>query len=192
MPLKSETLPNKALGGDELLELAVSAFRDMLSREYLLKKGVAYSRVAMSISATFHLGQPHEKLVVRSYTKADGGFMEGEVPLKEPGADDVLVSLEREVRVDNPNLARIHGNLPIKQQVQAPPRPMDWGPTLPGEAPPPFMLDPYPQVENREIRYDPTQFPKPPEPVDKDVSEQKAKELGVPFKKAMGLKERNG
>jgi hypothetical protein len=193
MPLKSDTLPNKALLGSELLEIAVQQFRDMLSRDYAFSHTIAYRKVAISFQATFHLGKPHEPHVVRSYTKP-GEFIEGEAPLVEPDEDAVLVSLERDITLDNPNLARVHHDLPIKMTERRPPQPVPYENALPGEPPPPFMLDPYPQMQTTEIRYDKRDYPPLEPPVDRDVSDTKAEQLGVKKRgTGMGLmKERKG
>jgi hypothetical protein len=188
MPLKSQTLPNKALTGEELRHILVKNFDKMLANDYAFMRTIAYSRVAVTLSATMHLGQPKEVHVTRSYTKADG-VIEGEVPLVEPDDAAVLIGLERDVVLDNPNLARVHHDLPIKVQGNAPPRAMDYTTPLPGEPPPPFMTDPFPQVQTKEFRMDPTQYPPMTAPVDRDVSAEKAKGLGVKTR-AMGLRDR--
>lgn len=227
MPLKSDTLPNKALLGTELRAIAVKQFDEMLSRDYAFAHTVAYRSVAITIEATFHLGKPHEPHVVKSYTKPDG-LITGGVPLPEicqcshsreqhsghtimvgePDRDNcsacdcehwnpedaVLVSLERKITLDNPNLARVHHDLPIKISERKPPQPIPYENQLPGEPPPPFMLDPYPQMQTTEIRYDPKDYPPLDPPVDRDVSDAKAEQLGVKKRgTGMGLmKERKG
>lgn len=207
MSLRSEALPNKALTGREILEITVQNFRSMLERDCMMSEGISYKRVAISYQVTFHLGQPHQPHIVRSYTKA-AGVVEGEVPLSErcqcghaqedhgeSGAcsyvadgghlcpcrgwieDTVLMSLERDIILDNPNLARIHHDLPITVQERGQPKPMAMT-TVPGE-PNGFINDPFPSVETRELRYDKNQYDAPPPPVDRDVSEAKAGALGL-------------
>lgn len=218
MGLKSESLPNKRLLGTEVRAIAVKQFDEMLSRDYAFMHTAAYGRVAISFSVTFHLGKPHEPHVVRSYTKPDDliagevpltevlckcghteslhfekGCVAGDVGVeacdcKTYVPDAVLVSLERDITLDNPNLARVHHDLPIKVTDRKPPREMPYNTPLPGEPPPPFMLDPYPQMETKEIRYDSKDFPPMEPPVDRDVSDTKAEQLGL--KKRSSFKER--
>lgn len=184
----------------------------MLERECMLTRGIAYRRVAISIQATFHLGQPHQPMELKSRIKATEQI-EGEAPLVElckcghgqsrhgigeaacgdcecrayEPSEAVLVSLERDVTLDNPNLARVHHDMPIRLQEKMPPRTLIMDPVIPGE-PPQAATDPYPEFKNTDLRYDKTQYPEGPAPVDRDVSEKKAAELGV--KGGMGLRER--
>jgi hypothetical protein len=194
MPLKSQTLPNRRLTGAELMTILEKRFHEMLARDYAFTPNVAYGRVAVNITLTMHIAGVTSEHVVRSYTKADG-VVEGEPPLAEPVEEDAaLIALTRDFKMDNPNLERVAAGLPIVFQQRAPQAPpQDYTPPLPGEPPPDAIIKPY-DVETVEVRYDPTQYPKPADPVDRDVSAEKARELGVPqhVRKGAMMKERRG
>lgn len=175
MSLLEEKIPNKSLNGAEVLEIAVREFRAMLERDCMFLKTIAYRRVAMTLGATFHFGRPMAEHVVKSRVRA-GGVVEGEAPLDPPEDEAVLVSLERDVALDNPNLARVHHDLPIRVQERSLPK----TPTpsnLPGE--PPMPADPFPEIVTKEIHYDKTQYPEGPAPVDRDVSAEKSTAMGL-------------
>lgn len=171
-----EQVPNKALTGREVLECAVQDFRAMLERDCMFQRGVAYRRVAYSFSVTFHLGYPAGDYTVKSHTKASG-IVEGEVPLEDPGADAIIVALERDVTIENPNLARVHHDLPVKIVTRGEPKPIPVD-ALSGDIPQ-GVLDPFPQMITHELRYDKKDYPPLPAPVDRDVSQEVAKKLGV-------------
>jgi hypothetical protein len=180
--LKSEQIPNKALNGAEVIEIACKQLREMIERDCMFSRQIAYRRVAFTIQATFHLGQPHQPYTVRSRVKPDG-VVEGEAPLAPEPEEGALVSLERDVTLDNPNLARVHHDLPVRIQERMPPRALTVDSVLPGE-PTQVLTDPFPEVKNTELHYDKTQYPEHPKPVDRDVSQAKAEELGLKFLKA--------
>ena len=181
MPLQSETIPNKNLTGREILDCAVADFKAMLERDCTFNPGVAYRRVGYTLEATFHLGYPHQPVKVSVHTRAEpSGVVEGRVPLNPapPEGEGIVLGLERDVKLDNPNLARVHHDLPIKTQERMPPKPITYENTVPGE-PPPAALDPFPEVKNREFRYDKTQYPPLEPPVDRDTSDKRALEIGA-------------
>ena len=183
MDLTSDKIPNKMLTGTELLECAVAEFREMLKRDCMFIHTIAYRRVAFTLQATFHLGYPHPPdHVVKSRTKKDG-VLEGEVPLNPPPDEDEsrVLALEPDVNLDNPNLARITHGLPITVQEKLPPRAMPLQSGT-GEAPD-AVINPFPDIVTHKLKYDPTQYPKGPEPVDRDVSDKKAAELGMKQRK---------
>ena len=179
MSLRSEKIPNKKLGGDELLEIAVRHFRDRLASDCMFSRQIAYGRVAFSIEATFHLGQPHQEHVVKSRVRPDAdGVLEGEAPLALDGEEDAsLIALRREVEIDNPNLARVHNGLPIKTVQKAEERTVVVESALPGE--PAEVIHDFPAFTVREHLYDKDQYPPQQPAVDSDVSDRKAKQLGV-------------
>lgn len=180
MATLKDKLPNRALNGAELLECAVDEFRRMLMTDYAFNKGAAYRRVAFTLSATFHLGTPHEVHELKSRVKANAeGTITGEAPLPNNGEDDEqsVLGKERDVVLENGNLDRIHHGLPITQQrVEMQQRPTDKA-VLPGE---PIDLVQQLNVVTDEFRYDPATFPPAAAPVDRDTSEAAAHKIGVP------------
>ena len=190
MALKSEQIPNKALNGEEVGKIALKQFEQMIASDYSFQKGIAYRRVAMTITATFHFGHPHQPLVVKSRVKPDG-VVEGEVPLVNApeGAEAAVAALERTVEFPNPNLARVQHDLPVRIQEARPPRPVVQPEhQIPGE-PPAQMLNVGPEFVNHEIRYDKKDYPAlDPAPVTTDVSEREAARLGSRPRTALGLR----
>lgn len=176
MSLRSEQIPNRSLNGREVLEIAVQQFREMLERDCVFLPTIAYRKVAISFQATFHLGYPHPEHTVRSRTKTTD-VVEGEAPLKEEPEEGVLTSLERDVSLENPNIARVAHDLPIKLQERAPQKALANTSGIPGE--PVEMLQSFPEFVTKELRYDKADYPGITPPMDRDVSERKAKELGV-------------
>jgi hypothetical protein len=103
--------------------------------------------------------------------------------MANPPEDTHVLSLERDVKIDNPNLARIQHDMPIIVQERLPPQPNVPVTTMPGEeqAPP----NPFPEIKNHKLKYDKTQYPQGDPPVDRDMSEQAAERLkGKPRNKA--------
>lgn len=168
MPLSDTTLPNKPLNGQELKEIIVAKFRDALDKDCMFLPTVTYARVAFTALVTVHTSHPAMRefeVRTRARPSADLPY-EGEVPLKDPPPGAQLVALERTVDLENPNLERVHAGLPIKTVTRK-----GAGPATPG--------DPFPAFETHEIRYDPHDYPPPPEPKDEDVSLREARKLGL-------------
>lgn len=164
--------PRVVLTGAALQAFAVEEFRQMVSRDYGFHGSVAYKRVQLTLTATFH--------VVPSEVE-EAGVVTGGTPLPEilrSGA--VVISLQRKVVLENPNIDRINHGMPIVVQRATPPPVMMPENQLPGE--PPTAVLGAPQIENMEFRYDATQFPAPTPPVDSDMSAVAAARLGVPQK----------
>ena len=205
MSLKSDKLPNKALSGSELKEIITQHMRGVMDADWAFGHSVAYRRVAFTVTITCHLGQPIGEHVVRSRARADG-VVEGEAPLVElckcghhekdhittigspvncsscdcagyDPEDAEVVAVERSMTIDNPNLARIHHDLPVRVQESRPPV-ASMEPSLPGE-PPQSVTNAFPDVITHELRYDKTDAPPMPPPVDRDVSESAAARMGA-------------
>ena len=175
MSLKSDKLPNKALSGSELKEIITQHMRGVMDADWAFGHSVAYRRAAFTVTITCHLGQPIGEHVVRSRARADG-VVEGEAPLADP-EDAEVVAVERSMTLDNPNLARIHHDLPVRVQESRPPV-ASMEPSLPGE-PPQSVTNAFPDVITHELRYDKTDAPPMPPPVDRDVSESAAARMGA-------------
>ena len=190
MQLSTEKIYNKMLIGPEVVEIAVKEFRAMLERDCMFGKQIAYKKVTFTLAGTFNFGYPHPpKHVVNSRVKpeevkeGEDRVVEGEVPLKGVAEEDqVVVALERDVRIDNPNLARVQHDMPIVVQERKQPNPVNPGIVLPGETPA-AILNPFPEVETHKLTYDKTQYPQADPPVDRDVSETAAERLGVKNRK---------
>ncbi len=166
MPLSNERVPNKPLTGAELKEYVLQMLRARMDADCVFGAGVAYPRVAFTISVKFHFTNPHQPKYELKLPVRPNGAIEGEPPLKDvqPEDEQVVTAFERSVEVDNPNLVRVHAGLPITVTAKIP--------AAPGEI--------FNRVEQREVKYDPEQYPKPDSPVDVDRTVETAKEWGLP------------
>lgn len=191
MQLSTEKIYNKMLIGPEVVEIMCKEFRAMLERDCMMGKQIAYKKVTATLTATFNFGYPHppgHKIVSRLKPEQveDGQepVMMGELA-KLPGVpedEQAVVALERDVKIDNPNLARVQHDMPIVVQERKPPQPVNPGNILPGEMPA-AVLNPFPEVETHKLTYDKTQYPEANPSVDRDVSEAAAEKLGVKNRK---------
>jgi hypothetical protein len=173
-----DKLPNRALSGPELKAIALKEFESMLDRDYAFSGSVAYKRITFAIQATFHLGFPHAPHILQSRAvQTEDGIVEGAPPLNPPAEEATVVGLERTVELENPNLDRINHGLPITIQRATPPKAIIPDSQLPGE--PPAAVINAPGVETLEFKYDPEGLPPVKPAVDRDISAEKAAELGV-------------
>ncbi len=164
MPLSTETLPNKALNGRELLEIAVAKFRQSLENDCMFTAGIAYGRIAFTISASFDVASAYmPPFTVRTRTPKEAPI-EGDVPLKD-APDSELTAFEAKVAIDNPNVERVAANLPIKVQGRK-----TTGPSTPD--------NPFPEIETKEYRYDQSVVPAPPPIKVEDVSARESAKHG--------------
>lgn len=229
MPLSTDKLPNRALGGDELGLIIQEEVRRMIARDYRFMKTVAYRRAAFSIVLTVDLAYPHPRGEMRSRAQEHAGeVVQGEAPLTpEPetcqcghvaakhaqghGGENICTececadfkqtaeALEHEVsatevsvKLDNPNLDRIHHGLPIKVQRALPPEPPKMPDVVvPGETPAPQEAFGK-SFETQEFKYDPQGMPPVEAPVVTDVSEREAQRMGVSRSKGMGYVPKTG
>jgi hypothetical protein len=167
MPLSTETIRNKPLNGRELIEIAVNKFREQLERDCYFLPNLAYRRVSFSIKAIFHLSDILTKHEVVARVPREGA-VEGEPPLAlNDDEDSLVVGLERNVVIDNPNITRVQNNLPVTVQVKNPQKPDEM----------------FPSFEDRKLHYDKKDFAADNVPVDRDVSKEAAKSLGVAQRK---------
>lgn len=192
--MPQDKLPNKRLNGAEVKAIALQEFAAMLERDYAFLPGVAYTRVAFTLHATFHLGYPHPVTELHSRTKAGPDIdnlsvIEGEAPLKPEPEESAVIGLERDVQLDNPNIDRVQHGLPIIEQVSVPPTPVVPLNPIPGE----FMEPQFQEagVETIVRHYDPKDYPQGTPVVDRDVSADSAAKLGVPMTQTRGLRYRS-
>lgn len=171
---RTQRMEVPSLTGALIRDIAEAECLLTMDRDYIFKGSHAFRFATITITATFHLGDPYEprpgdKISCR---------IEGEAPLKSPPERTVVIALKREVKLENPNIDRINHDMPIVVQRATPPQAMIPENPLPNE--PPTAVIGAPGVENLEFRYDKTQFPAPTAPVDSDISQQAAARLGVP------------
>lgn len=162
------------LTGLLLRDLILVEFDQMVPRDYVFGLSAAYRHAGLTISLVVHVADPHEP------KQGSRSKLTGQPPLmldKLQVLRTSVVGLQRKVTLDNPNLDRIHHGLPIVVQRATPPVPPPAS-TLPGE--PPTQVIGSPGVENKEFRYDATQFATTAQPVDTDISQSAAAKLGVP------------
>lgn len=162
------------LDGPQLANVIASEFEIMMSRDYAFQGSVAYRNVEAKLSVSVHLGSPHVPGETRQVC-----VLHGEAPLKIIPKDSAVVAIEREFFLKNPNLDRIHHDMPIVIQRATPPQAVIQENQLPGESQTPLVNGP--GIENKEYIYDKTQFDIPGVPTDTDFSEKAAAHLGVPL-----------
>lgn len=165
--LSNNTIPNKPLTGKECAAVVVDNVRQMLDADCMFNSTIAYRKLAFTVTVTVHAADTSDtKPRAEAQTRIrPNGVIEGNAPLPNPPEDAQFMAIERKVTVDNPNLTRVHHDLPIRVQQRALPQPND----------------PFPKIETQELRYEKGDFPPLPEPVDTDVTEREATRLGVPL-----------
>jgi|HubBroStandDraft_5_1064220.scaffolds.fasta_scaffold03372_5 hypothetical protein len=182
MPLSTEKLPNRALSGEELGEILIEEFRRIIARDYRFLKTVAYKRAAATILLTVDLGYPHP--VMEGKSRLAG--LVAEAPITPEPEEHEVAATEVSVKLENPNLDRVHHGLPIKVQRALPPEPPKMPDVIvPGETPEPSALN-FKGFETQEFKYDPKDMPAVAAPVVTDVSEREAMRMGVKVKRGLG------
>lgn len=120
MPLLSESVANKPLSGQELIEVICNDVRETLQKDGMFSAYVAYRQISYSIDVHIHTGNPmkpeHTALVRAKRSPAMG--VEGPPPLVQPVGEQGRVDLTIERMVDSPNLTRIANDLPITVYAQ--------------------------------------------------------------------------
>ena len=164
MPLSSEQVANRPLGGREALECIVNDVRAILEKDGFFAPYVAYGRLAYEVTIKIHMANPltpEHTVRVRSRAKPEEPAIEGPPPLvlvpdplthEEP--ENVVLAVERSREIQSPNVARIANNLPITVTVHT------------GQG----------NLKTRELHYDPATLSEQPEPVDRDMSDVVAEE----------------
>lgn len=123
MPTSRETVANRALNGHELRDIIRRQFDRLLEADGMLTPGVAYGRVAFKVQLTLHMDQLMMQPVpsfVHS-APADKVSVEGKpalaaleaFPLRRPGPDAEVGSLQLTYEIDSPNQERLRHDLPI-------------------------------------------------------------------------------
>ena len=121
MPASTEIVNNRPLSGRELREIMLKDLADILDKDGMFSGHIGIGRAAYKITVQLHLDNPsypEHVTTVRSKQAASNETDEGKKhiepgPLKEPGAEAVVVALTREREIDSPNHARIEHNLPV-------------------------------------------------------------------------------
>jgi hypothetical protein len=180
MALKSEQLPNLALNGDEIRQIAVRHFDEMLKRDCMFLRQQAYRRCSFKLTAVFHLGYPVGDYTVELVPPL-GSPLGRDIPLagsEDENEETALKALERSYDLDNPNVQRIAHGLPITLLERKAPEPVVAAHPIPGE-PPEGVLNPFPAMVEHELRYHPDNFPPPPGPIDFDATDREAEKLKI-------------
>lgn len=148
MPLASETLQNKPLSGQELLEVILNDLQDLLSKDGMFRESVGYGRVAYKLTLELEMDNlTYPKHLTSRATRPE--------TLDSPGPDALALSKSRSRQLVSPNATRVLNDLPIKvTSVQ--------GGRL---------------VEHEVLGYDKSEVPPQPGPVDADWSESATKAL---------------
>lgn len=119
MPLSSEVVRQKPLGGLEVIELLVNDLRDLLGRDGMFAAHVGYGRLAWKIRVELQMDNISYPTHVASRSSQKTKEKEGveSFPLPEPKGKVRAKDLERSRRVESPNAARIENGLPITVQA---------------------------------------------------------------------------
>lgn len=175
MPLTSEQIQQRPLNGSEWKDYLVKAFREVLEGDCLLSKSISYPRAGATIICRLHLTDPlpteHE---IRVYNRAGSKLEDPPLPVEE-GKESAVVAFDIEVKADNPNLIRVHADLPIEVQTAIPPRP---GQLLPS-------------IETHQIHYAKEDYPEPAAPVVVDKVADAAAEWQIKMAKAVRQRREN-
>jgi len=190
MSLLAEKIPNHPLTGSELKEyvchllakeldtpeLSEAAIADIhkrMSGDFAFAHNAAYPVPGITVTAKYFIptidGEPSKYHLSADFQfinsmmqkhRVEVSFGPGTLP---DGAVGVVTAFRRTIRVDNPNLVRVHLGLQIQRLVNHAAKP---GETI-GKA---EMVD---------VLYDPTDYPPLPEPEETDISREVAREWGV-------------
>lgn len=128
MPTSKELVANKPLAGPDLAKIIQSDVAQLLQRDGMFSPHVAYGRVSYEVRVTMHMDNPSyptHVTTMRSEKRSDNqvaaepelAAIEPDLPLKEPSLEEYVASVERQRRIDSPNLARIEHQLPVTVQV---------------------------------------------------------------------------
>lgn len=158
--MRSEKIPNTPLNGSELKEYALIRVREQLDREWMFNAGMTYPSVSFDISIRFHMTNAAFPEYASVATAPVSGVFNGPTPEEDfnPESDQVLCATDIKVAVDNPNLIRIHNDMPITVS--------DPAPLKPGQI--------IPQIETRTIQVYTSDYPDLSQPIVEDVSDQVA------------------
>jgi len=142
MPLSTETVQNRPLGGRELVEVVVADLRKKLESDGSFAPYIAYSHVTYTISVEFEFENP-----LNPGAKAE---VKGEVGETKGGTKSWYGS-KRKRNIDSPNHARGAMGLPIPVQ--------SWE-----------QVEGKPRLVDKNVAYDQKDFPPLPDPEDTDTT----------------------
>ena len=168
MGLASESIPNRPLRGDELAEYAIKLMRDRLKNAHHFSAQVTYHQVAFELTGVFHFAYPVGDTRLLVQPLADGTVTgvpptplvvdaEGEQQPSE------VVAFELASAIEDPNLTRVHCELPVTVTVKTPPKP--------GEV--------FPHIEQHQVKYDPTDYPPLAPPAERSLVAEKEKQFNI-------------
>jgi hypothetical protein len=128
MPTANETLPNRALTGEELKELLRQDFERLLDGEGLLQPYIAYGRVGYEIILRMHLDNQMNgtsESAIKSRQPARNADSQPPIdtpPLVGASKDALVAGTILERQIDSPNEERIRAGMPIPVEVTQPDR----------------------------------------------------------------------
>jgi len=143
-----------------------------MDRDYFFNAGTAYPRVVATIQVRLHYaGQERCAFSVKPSFKIQNPLApdhETSVysvgpPLTKRGEGEGIEAFTMVATTENPNLIRVHYNIPINITRKAPAKPNEM----------------FPQFETERLEYDPAEFPEPASPTVTDEAEQFAAIWGV-------------
>lgn len=122
MPASHERVPNRPLSGPELVKIVEKDVHDLLSKDGMFSRNIAFSRVSYEVRVSLHLDNPvypeHVAEVLsrtpskQAVAKGDGSVEVS--PLAGSTTDEEIVfSQERHREIASPNMARVEADLPL-------------------------------------------------------------------------------
>jgi hypothetical protein len=139
---------------------------EVLGKSGMFTNYIAYGRASYKITVDLHLANPSmpkATVTVRSRKPSRSvppddpmHTIEDEPPMVDPGPESAVVRLERDREITSPNATRIESGMPIEVQTH-----------VDGK------------LVTRQIRYDASEVPPQPPPVDRDNSDKLAQEWKV-------------
>ena len=167
MGLASESIPNRPLRGDELAEYAIKLMRDRLKNDHHFSAQVTYHQLAFELTGVFHFAYPVGDVPLLVQPRADGTVTGvPPTPLVEQDGEQQpseVVAFELASSIEDPNLVRVHCELPVVVTTKTPPKP--------GEV--------FPHIEQHQVKYDPTDYPPLAPPAEKNLTPQKEKQFNI-------------
>lgn len=121
MTTSTETVVNRALGGNELKSILRADFERLLDGEGLLSHYLAYGRISYDITLRLHLDNPMAReSTIAVASKPSAEFLTELSPLTAPSPEAVVGATNISRSIDSPNAERLRHGLPLPVVVRQP------------------------------------------------------------------------